>query len=162
MWKQEADQRSGLKKEKANHGEDVLRAKADQNQGQSTIKTTRVVSSVVKKDIGRGSVLKSLHKPSSSANIATEPKQPLVLTASPQDTKEEWVMDSGCSFHITLDKDSLFDLQEFDGGKVLMGNMTHSEVKGIGKIKILNPDDYVVILTNVRYIPTIGEERLQV
>ena len=71
-------------------------------------------------------------------------------------------MDSGCSFHITLDKDSLFDLQEFDGGKVLMGNMTHSEVKGIGKIKILNPDDYVVILTNVRYIPTIGEERLQV
>ena len=57
---QEADQRRGLKKEKANHGEDVLRAKADQNQDQTTIKTTMVVSFAVEKDIGRGSVLKSL------------------------------------------------------------------------------------------------------
>jgi len=99
---------------------------------------------------------KSSNKPSSSANIAVEPKQPLVLTTSPQYTKEESVVDSGCSFHITPNKDSPFGLQEFDGGKVLMGNMTHREVKGIGKIKILNPDDYVVILTNVRYIPTMG------
>ena len=65
-------------------------------------------------------------------------------------------MDSGCSFHITPYKESLFDLQELDGGKVLMGNMTHSEVKGLGKIKILNPDNSVVILAEVRYMPTMG------
>ena len=99
-------------------------------------------------------------KPSSSANVATKVtekvKEPLVLTASKHDSKGAWVMDSGCSFHITPDKESLFDLQELDGGKVLMGNMTHSEVKGIGKIKILNPDNFVVILTEVRYMPTMG------
>lgn len=83
-------------------------------------------------------------------------KEPLILTASPQDINGEWVLDSSCSFHITPDKESLFDLREFDGGKVLMGNMTHSEVTGIGKIKILNPDNYVVILTDVRYMPTMG------
>ena len=37
-----------------------------------------------------------------------------------------------------------------------MGNNTHSEVAGIGKLKIVNPDETEVILTNVRYMPTMG------
>ena len=62
-------------------------------------------------------------------------------------------MDSGCSFHTTPDKIFLFDLEEFKGGKVLMANNTHSNIQGIGKIKILNPDGSLVILTGVRYMP---------
>lgn len=38
-----------------------------------------------------------------------------------------------------------------------MGNNTQSEVKGIGKVKILNPDESVVILTDVRYIPSMAK-----
>ena len=86
-------------------------------------------------------------KPQDSANIAAESTEPLILSVSTQDTKDEWVMDSGCSFHITPDKSFLFDLEEFKGGKVLMANNTHSNVQGIGKIKILNPDGSLVILT---------------
>lgn len=56
-------------------------------------------------------------------------------------------MDSGCSFHITPTKEFLFDLEEFEGGKVLMANNTHSNIQGIGKIRIKNPDGSVVILT---------------
>lgn len=37
-----------------------------------------------------------------------------------------------------------------------MGNNTTSEVKGIGKLKIVNPSQSTVILTDVRYMPTMG------
>lgn len=91
-------------------------------------------------------------KQNESANLAQEKDQPMVLTASLQDPKKEWVLDSGCTFHITPDKDVLFDFKEVDGGKVLMGNNTHSEVKGIGKLKIINSDGLTVILSDVRYM----------
>lgn len=42
-------------------------------------------------------------------------------------------MDSDCSFHITPNKDILFNLEEFNGGKVLMANNTHNNIEGIGK-----------------------------
>ncbi|KAG7533289.1 Integrase catalytic core [Arabidopsis thaliana x Arabidopsis arenosa] len=54
------------------------------------------------------------------------------------------------------DKDALFNLKEIDGGKVLIGNNTYSEVKEIGKLKIQNPDGSIVTLTEVRYMPTMG------
>ena len=79
-----------------------------------------------------------------------------MLTVSTKDSKEEWVMDSGCSFHITPNKDVLFDLEEFEGGRVLMANNTHCDVKGIGKIRIVRPDGTVVVLKDVRYMPTMS------
>lgn len=81
----------------------------------------------------------------------------MILTASTVSTEDKWVLDSGCTFHITPDKGSLFNLEEFDGGNVLMGNNTQSDIKGIGKLKILNPDKSVVILTDVRYIPSMAK-----
>lgn len=47
-------------------------------------------------------------------------------------------------------------MKEIDGGKVSMANNTYSEVKGIGKIIITNPDGSVVILTDVRYMPDMS------
>lgn len=97
------------------------------------------------------------HKAPGSANVTMKSQAPMILTASTVSTVNEWELDSGCTFHITPDKESLFDLHEFDGGKVLMGNNTHSDVKGIGKLKILNPDESVLILTDVRYIPSMAK-----
>lgn len=99
---------------------------------------------------------KKNYKQTESANVAQEKERPMILTASSQDPKKEWVLVSGCTFHITPEKDLLFDFKEIDGGKVLMGNNTHSEVKGIGKLKIINPDGSTVILSDVRYMPTMG------
>ena len=65
-------------------------------------------------------------------------------------------MDSGCTFHITPDRDVLFDFKEIDGGKVLMGNNTFSEVKGMGKLKIIKSEGTTVILSEVRYMPTMS------
>lgn len=93
-----------------------------------------------------------------SANAVTTSKkqQPLVLTVSTQDTKDEWVLDSGCSFHITPHRHVLLDFKEVKGGKVLMANNTQCNVEGIGKIKITNTDGKEVILTDVRYMPKIS------
>ena len=82
-------------------------------------------------------------------------RQPMVLTASPTDTKGDWILDSGCTFHITPNRELLFDLEESDGGRVLMANNTQSEVKGIGKIQILNEEGHEVILTGVRFMPNM-------
>ena len=82
----------------------------------------------------------------------------MILTTSEKDHKSEWVMDSGCKFYITLDRDALFDFKEFEGGKVLMRNNTFSEVKGMGKLKIINSEGATVILTDVRYMPTVPGE----
>lgn len=92
-----------------------------------------------------------------SANVVYEVPQPMALTVSTDYNKDEWVLDSGCTFHITPDKNWLFDLKDFKGNKVLMANNTLSEVKGMEKIKIVNPDGSVVILTDVRYVPQMGK-----
>lgn len=61
-------------------------------------------------------------------------------------------MDSGESFHITHNKEALFDLHEGEGGKVLMENDTYRETKEAGKIRIKKPYGSNVILTTVEGI----------
>lgn len=99
---------------------------------------------------------KGKNKGTSSVNVASSKNQPLILTASIQDTRDEWVMDSGASLHITPNRDLLFDFKDCSGGKVLMGNNTFSEINGVGKIRIKRHDGSVVILTDVKYMPTMG------
>lgn len=69
--------------------------------------------------------------------VSASKQQPLVWTVSAQDTKNEWVLDSGCSFHITSQREVLFDFKEVNGGKVLMENNTQCDVEGIGKTNLL-------------------------
>ena len=59
-----------------------------------------------------------------AVNTVTQIKQPLVLKPSLHDSRKEWVLDSGCTFHITPDKDVLFDLQKGNGSKFFMTNNT--------------------------------------
>lgn len=61
-------------------------------------------------------------------------------------------MDSGCTFHITPDREVLFDFKALKGGKALMANNSDSEVKR-GKIKILTVEGTIVIVTDVKYMP---------
>ena len=91
-----------------------------------------------------------------SANTVSERRQPLVLTVSTLDSKQEWVLDFGCSFHITPQRDVLYNYKDVNGGKVLMANNTQCDVKGIGNIKIRNTDGVEVILTDVRYMPQMS------
>lgn len=80
--------------------------------------------------------------------------EPVMLTASGHQNREGWVLDSGCSYHMTFRKDLMFDVEEFDGGKILMGNDTFCEISAIGKVKFVNYNNTEFVLTGVRYSET--------
>lgn len=48
-----------------------------------------------------------------------------------QNDKEEWVVDTGCSFHMTSRRDVFIQFQKRRSGKVKMENNNHTENKGI-------------------------------
>ncbi|KAI4379525.1 hypothetical protein MLD38_005807 [Melastoma candidum] len=78
----------------------------------------------------------------------------LVVTSSGDDSSQ-WVMDSGCTFHMCPRLDWFSTLDEIQGGKVLMGNDGECEVKGIGNIRLRTHDGQMHTLTDVRYVPEI-------
>ncbi|GJZ38267.1 retrotransposon protein, putative, ty1-copia subclass [Tanacetum coccineum] len=70
----------------------------------------------------------------------------------------DWIMDSGCSYHMTPMLDILFDFLECDGGSVQLGDNKECKIRGIGKgftiklqsgkVKVINGSR--VILSGIR------------
>ncbi|GKA96535.1 retrotransposon protein, putative, ty1-copia subclass [Tanacetum coccineum] len=67
----------------------------------------------------------------------------------------DWIMDSGCSYHITPRLDIFFDFLECDGGSVLLGDNRECKIRGIGKVRVQLRDGSSFMLNNVRYIPEL-------
>lgn len=74
--------------------------------------------------------------------------------------EDEWVMDTGCSYHMTHKRSWFCQLNEDVGGSVRMGNKTVAKVKGVGSIKVINEEGGAVLLSNVRYIPDMDRNLL--
>ena len=49
---------------------------------------------------------------------------------------ESWILDSGCSYHMTPKKDWFGTYKPYNGGMVQMGNDATCSVIGIGTVKI--------------------------
>ena len=60
----------------------------------------------------------------------------LALTA--QDLKSQWYLDSGCSKHMTGDKNKFITLDEKKSGNVIFGNDKSGKIKGKGSVIIDN------------------------
>ncbi|GJX79795.1 zinc finger, CCHC-type containing protein [Tanacetum coccineum] len=58
-----------------------------------------------------------------------------VLMAMSVEELLDWIMDSGGSYHITYMRDSLVDLEEYDGGNILLGDGRECHIQS-GKIKV--------------------------
>ena len=78
-----------------------------------------------------------------------------VLSISVNGPKEEWIMDSMCTFHMIPRRDLFFEYKSIDGGSVLMENNMTCYVVGIGSIKFKMRDGTIKILVEVRYIPDL-------
>lgn len=78
-----------------------------------------------------------------------------VLTVSDEDPREQWILDTGCTFYMTPMRDWLFDFDSSSGGKVLMGNNQSCRVEGTGSIRLKTEDNTVKILKEVRHIPDL-------
>ncbi|KAG8490339.1 hypothetical protein CXB51_015583 [Gossypium anomalum] len=80
-----------------------------------------------------------------------------LLVASVNDSKvsEEWILDSGCTFHISPNRDWFTTYETVSEGVVLMGNNTSCKIAGVGTIKVKMFDGVVRTLSDVRYVPEL-------
>ncbi|KAL5574232.1 hypothetical protein UlMin_023829 [Ulmus minor] len=85
-----------------------------------------------------------------------------VLAVSTQDHKEDWILDSGCTFHMCPTRDWFKEYKEIDGGKVLMGNNIAFQIIGIGNISIRMFDGSVKILSGVRNVPNLHRNLISI
>jgi len=70
--------------------------------------------------------------------------------------KNAWIMDSGASQHMTLNRD-WFETYEPLSEKVLMGNNHLCKVVSVGSVKIKFHDGKIQRLTGVRHIPDLSK-----
>ncbi|KAL2253784.1 UNVERIFIED_CONTAM: Retrovirus-related Pol polyprotein from transposon TNT 1-94 [Sesamum indicum] len=68
----------------------------------------------------------------------------------------EWLIDSGCTFHMSPFKDIFSNLRYEHVGFVSMANEKKCEIKGLGDISLCFEEGYKMILKNVRYVPDLS------
>ncbi|KAH9687230.1 hypothetical protein KPL70_014688 [Citrus sinensis] len=68
---------------------------------------------------------------------------------------DEWILDSGCTYHMCLKNGWFSNFKELDGGVIFMGNDNACKTMGISTIQLKNHDDSIQVLTDVRYVPSL-------
>ncbi|KAM1114767.1 hypothetical protein PS1_005441 [Malus domestica] len=102
--------------------------------------------------------LKTKGKESSEANVAkveTDFSDFALTTSSSFDCATKWVLDTGCTHHMTPHNDWFSSLKEFDGGVVFMRDDNPCTTKEIGTVRLKLHDGMVKELTGVRYVPNL-------
>ncbi|XP_058192579.1 uncharacterized protein LOC131309885 isoform X3 [Rhododendron vialii] len=67
----------------------------------------------------------------------------------------QWIMDSGCTYHMCSNKDWFSRMDIIDGGAVFMGNDHACKTHGVGKIRLKLHDGSIRVLTEVWYVPDL-------
>ncbi|KAH9681147.1 hypothetical protein KPL71_026853 [Citrus sinensis] len=78
-----------------------------------------------------------------------------VLIAAERQPTAEWILDSGCSFHMCPNKEFFKTFESINGGKVLLGNNLACKVTRMGTINIQMFDEETRELKQVRYVPKL-------
>ncbi|KAG8479661.1 hypothetical protein CXB51_029443 [Gossypium anomalum] len=68
---------------------------------------------------------------------------------------DERILDSGCTYHMSLNQKWFSNLVELNGGVVYMGNDNTCKTAGIGSIQLKNQNESTRVLTDVRYVPSL-------
>lgn len=66
-----------------------------------------------------------------------------------------WILDTGCSYHMCPNRKWFTSYKAINGGTVLMGNDQGCETVGIGTIRIKMHDGIVRTLIDVRHVPDL-------
>jgi len=76
----------------------------------------------------------------------------LCVTTNENNCAVEWVLDSGCTFHMCPHRDWFSSYEPPNSGVVLIGNDAQCNVVGVRTIQIKTHDGVVRTLTNVRHV----------
>uniref|UniRef100_A0A7N2MUY1 Retrovirus-related Pol polyprotein from transposon TNT 1-94 n=1 Tax=Quercus lobata TaxID=97700 RepID=A0A7N2MUY1_QUELO len=96
-----------------------------------------------------------------SANAVTEEVHDALLLAvdSPLD---DWVLDSGASFHTTPHREIIQNYVAGDFGKVYLADGLALDVVGMGDVRILLPNGSIWLLEKIRHIPDLRRNLISV
>ena len=84
----------------------------------------------------------------------TDTYNALTISLSVSQTSE-WILDSGCSYHMCPNKEMFLDFKEFNGGVVYMSNDSTCKMMGVGSVQIKMFDGVIQKLNDVRYVPDL-------
>ncbi|KAL2240931.1 UNVERIFIED_CONTAM: Retrovirus-related Pol polyprotein from transposon TNT 1-94 [Sesamum indicum] len=68
----------------------------------------------------------------------------------------EWLIDSGCTFHMGPFKDIFSNLKYEHIGFVSMANEKKCDIKGLGDISLCFEGGHKIVLKNIRYVPDLS------
>ncbi|KAG8482633.1 hypothetical protein CXB51_024176 [Gossypium anomalum] len=96
-------------------------------------------------------------KNSSEANVVEDYSDSELLVASVNNSKvsEEWILNSGCTFHMSPNRDWFTTYEIVTEGVVLMGNNASCKITGVGTIKVKMFDGVVRTLSDIRHVPEL-------
>lgn len=77
------------------------------------------------------------------------------LSMYDQGAKEKWVIDSGCTYHMTSRMDWFSEFNENGSTMILLGDDHTVESRGTGTIKLNTHGGSIRMLKNVRFVPNL-------
>ncbi|KAG8482610.1 hypothetical protein CXB51_024194 [Gossypium anomalum] len=94
---------------------------------------------------------------SGEADVVEDYSNGELLVSSVNDSKvsEEWILNLGCTFHMSLNRDWFTTHEIVSEGVVLMGNNASCKIAGVGTIKVKMFDGVVRTLSDVRNVPEL-------
>ncbi|KAE8707872.1 hypothetical protein F3Y22_tig00110372pilonHSYRG00231 [Hibiscus syriacus] len=102
--------------------------------------------------------LKKKEKPAPDACVAEHDAHDSDISLVASSTtfhSDEWILDSGCTYHMSPNREWFSDLVELNAGVVYMGNDNACKTVGIGSIRLKNQDGSTRVLTDVQYVPSL-------
>nr|GEV79379.1 zinc finger, CCHC-type [Tanacetum cinerariifolium] len=91
----------------------------------------------------------------SSSGLTYDNFEVMMVMSAQAQALLDWIMDSGCSYHMTPRLDIFFYFLECDGGSVQLGGNREYKIRGIGKVRVQLKDGSSFVLHNARYIPKL-------
>ena len=102
------------------------------------------------------------------SNVVDDKRNEFILVsslsvASPPDTMDVWLIDSGASRHLTGFKEALSDLIEKDVNlKIILGDNATYPVKGTGTVTLHLSQGQVLCLQDVLYVPDLKKNLVSI
>ncbi|KAG8472188.1 hypothetical protein CXB51_036924 [Gossypium anomalum] len=91
------------------------------------------------------------------ANVVEDYSNGELLVASVNNSKvsDEWILDSGCTFHMSPNRGWFITYETMSEGVILMGNNASCKIASVGIIKVKMFDGVVRTLSDVRHVPEL-------
>lgn len=80
----------------------------------------------------------------------------LLSATSGENLGDDWILNSGCSYHMCTDRNYFDSYKQANCGTITMMDNSTYKVIGIGMVKIKIFDDVVKTVGGVRHVPGLG------